>query len=226
MSITNILFQDDLLAFQASHFTAKDTNSHPGRLPTDEDPDEAPVVVVNDHESGLGFYADGAERTLTDEQIAMFRHSEIQALLREKRQRQEEGIEEEEGQRDTFPTTSTSVQDHHPQNHASTGVLANAAQSLDQRFASTKKRKLKQDQINASDARRVHDNWNPSNLLDDSLDYGEVSPRQTDHGTRDLAGHHSVRRLVSYEDVSDGMEDIPITDKAQSVKFKWPRLGS
>ncbi|KUI70952.1 hypothetical protein VM1G_06016 [Cytospora mali] len=31
---------------------------------------------------GLGYYPDGVKRTLTDEQIAMFRHSEIQALLK------------------------------------------------------------------------------------------------------------------------------------------------
>lgn len=33
-------------------------------------------------DDGLGYYEDGAKRTLTDEQIAMFRHSEMQALRR------------------------------------------------------------------------------------------------------------------------------------------------
>jgi hypothetical protein len=33
----------------------------------------------------LGYYEDGTKRTLTDEQIAIFRHSEIQALLRARR---------------------------------------------------------------------------------------------------------------------------------------------
>ena len=32
----------------------------------------------------LGYYADGVKRTLTDEQIAMFRHSEIYSILRER----------------------------------------------------------------------------------------------------------------------------------------------
>lgn len=32
----------------------------------------------------MGFYEDGAKRTLTDEQIAIFRHSEIQGLIRER----------------------------------------------------------------------------------------------------------------------------------------------
>lgn len=41
-------------------------------------------------EDSLGYYGDGALRTLTDEQIAMFRHSEIEELLRERRLRREE----------------------------------------------------------------------------------------------------------------------------------------
>lgn len=38
----------------------------------------------------LGYYDDGVKRTLTDEQIAMFRHSEIQELLRKRRLEREE----------------------------------------------------------------------------------------------------------------------------------------
>jgi len=40
-------------------------------------------------DDGLGYYNDGVKRTLTDEQIAIFRHSEIQALLRERRHAEE-----------------------------------------------------------------------------------------------------------------------------------------
>lgn len=36
----------------------------------------------DEDEDGLGYYADGVKRTLTDEQVAMFRHSETQALQR------------------------------------------------------------------------------------------------------------------------------------------------
>ena len=45
----------------------------------------------------LGYYPDGAKRTLTDEQIAMFRHSEIYSILRKrealKENRQADGYE-------------------------------------------------------------------------------------------------------------------------------------
>ena len=44
----------------------------------------------------LGYYPDGVKRTLTDDQIAMFRHSEIYAILRE-RQVRKENLEAEGG---------------------------------------------------------------------------------------------------------------------------------
>lgn len=44
----------------------------------------------------LGYYPDGAKRTLTDDQIAMFRHSEIYSILRE-RQVRKENMEAEGG---------------------------------------------------------------------------------------------------------------------------------
>lgn len=37
-----------------------------------------------EEEDDLGYYPDGVKRTLTDEQIRIFRHSEIHALRREK----------------------------------------------------------------------------------------------------------------------------------------------
>ena len=45
----------------------------------------------------LGYYPDGVKRTLTDDQIAMFRHSEVYAILRE-RQVRKENLEAERGE--------------------------------------------------------------------------------------------------------------------------------
>jgi hypothetical protein len=45
----------------------------------------------------LGCYPDGIKRTLTDDQVAMFRHSEIQRLLSERRQAR--ANQEKEGRR-------------------------------------------------------------------------------------------------------------------------------
>jgi len=61
---------DDLLAFQAKHFSPS--------LSTIEQLD------IEEEEDSLGYYVDGVKRTLTDEQIRIFRHSEIYSLLRER----------------------------------------------------------------------------------------------------------------------------------------------
>ena len=53
------------------------------------------AAVDGQEEDGLGHYHDGVKRILTVEQVAIFRHSEIQSLLREqKRQREMESQED------------------------------------------------------------------------------------------------------------------------------------
>jgi len=62
--------QDDLLNFHQFHFRTGETEtSTSNNIPEDYD--------------DLGFYEDGSKRTLTDEQIAMFRHSEIQQMIKQ-----------------------------------------------------------------------------------------------------------------------------------------------
>src|SRR4051812_29697176 len=46
----------------------------------------------NESEDGLGYYPDGVKRTLTDEQIALFRHTEIQTIIRERLRKREANI--------------------------------------------------------------------------------------------------------------------------------------
>lgn len=56
-------------------------------------------------ESDLGYYPDGTRRTLTDQQIALFRHSEIQRLLKARQTRRER---EEQQRPDTTPYNNAS----------------------------------------------------------------------------------------------------------------------
>jgi hypothetical protein len=49
-------------------------------------------------DDGLGWYDDGVKRTLTDEQIEMFRHTEIEQLLRQRRREAEEEEEEDDAE--------------------------------------------------------------------------------------------------------------------------------
>ena len=74
--------QDDLEAFHLKHFGTASKN-----LNQDSHP-QAQTKEVH-QENDLGYYADGVKRTLTDEQIAMFRHGEIRKLLRERASQQQ-----------------------------------------------------------------------------------------------------------------------------------------
>lgn len=55
----------------------------------------------------MGYYPDGQKRTLTDDQIAMFRHSEIYAILRE-RQVHKENLEADGKQEPDVPGVNES----------------------------------------------------------------------------------------------------------------------
>jgi Protein of unknown function (DUF3807) len=80
--------QESLLHFHAAHFpgqppplTAHPTLGWPSTNAVND-------FNISTEESVLGYYADGVERTLTDDQIAIFRHTEIQELLRARRERE------------------------------------------------------------------------------------------------------------------------------------------
>lgn len=93
------MYQEDLYAFHARTFgsPAPGQHSHTNQgSHNDAAHDESQV-----EDDDLGYYPDGAKRTLTDDQIAMFRHSEIYSILRERQVRKEnleaEGVEQSEG---------------------------------------------------------------------------------------------------------------------------------
>ncbi|MCJ1320275.1 hypothetical protein MMC15_005613 [Xylographa vitiligo] len=78
---------DDLLAFHARTYG----QTFPGSIP-DLSTGSVPGVSGEDEaqcQDMLGYYEDGVKRTLTDAQIAMFRHSEVEALLRAQRHARE-----------------------------------------------------------------------------------------------------------------------------------------
>src|SRR5262245_49446175 len=104
--VTNVFFpthdccgadisQDDLHAFFAAHFSDEAVSRfaveflEPGEESFEEDVEweyygGEDFAEGEDEDDDLGYYPDGVKRTLTDEQIAMFRHSELEALRREK----------------------------------------------------------------------------------------------------------------------------------------------
>ena len=73
--------------------------------------EERPAVYSDGgDEDGLGYYPDGVKRTLTDQQIAIFRHSEIQGLLRERRRKQQHEQEQEQ-EEERFDSARAKVAD-------------------------------------------------------------------------------------------------------------------
>lgn len=82
--------QDDLRMFHEKHFSIPSVNHFEIHFlgPISGENEQGLEEVEQEEEveeDGLGYYPDGVKRTLTDEQIAMFRHSEIQAILRARR---------------------------------------------------------------------------------------------------------------------------------------------
>ncbi|GKZ38774.1 hypothetical protein AbraIFM66950_011238 [Aspergillus brasiliensis] len=90
---------EDLHAFQAKHFPGSNIIAAHQTQPVTDTTTTLPETNYNEGqyyweeeewEDDLGYYPDGVKRTLTDEQIRIFRHSEIHALRREKELREEE----------------------------------------------------------------------------------------------------------------------------------------
>ncbi|CRG92032.1 hypothetical protein PISL3812_09087 [Talaromyces islandicus] len=90
---------EDLVKFQTEHFHhlqfpfhAAENDVYYGEYYEEEYAEE------EEDEEDLGYYEDGVKRTLSDEQVKIFRHSEIHSLLRERQRlrEEEEGNEEEE----------------------------------------------------------------------------------------------------------------------------------
>jgi hypothetical protein len=79
-----------MAAFHEAHFSQLATDHfHTHFLRPDDPPAQETTYNAADEDEyyeeeddGLGYYPDGVKRTLTDEQIAIFRHSEFEALRR------------------------------------------------------------------------------------------------------------------------------------------------
>ena len=109
--------QDDLLRFQSSHFG---DDSRPAVWFADAETAlgyDAAAAFEEQQLDVLGYYADGSKRTLTEEQIAIFRHSEMMQLARDERRRREENASERESeslgrddQRPVSPVSTSSLE--------------------------------------------------------------------------------------------------------------------
>ncbi|CAK4030835.1 Hypothetical predicted protein [Lecanosticta acicola] len=83
--------EDDLLNFQIKHF-GDDTRPAEWFISKERALNFADEQV--EYENDLGYYPDGVKRTLTDEQIAIFRRRELYEMQRDQQRAREEAAEE------------------------------------------------------------------------------------------------------------------------------------
>ncbi|SPO07688.1 uncharacterized protein DNG_10383 [Cephalotrichum gorgonifer] len=74
--------------------------------------------ALGEEDDGLGYYPDGVKRTLTDEQIEIFRHSELHAIEREKEKEEERRKLEE-----LTPSAAAAPSDNHYDDATDAGGL-------------------------------------------------------------------------------------------------------
>lgn len=102
MALTFIFIKDDLSSFFESHFSVDAAKLfqfqffnptygalHGNPMDTREDGWGGEWEKANEEVDDLGYYPDGVKRTLTDEQIEIFRHSELHAFQRKKEKEEE-----------------------------------------------------------------------------------------------------------------------------------------
>ncbi|KFY33921.1 hypothetical protein V494_07207 [Pseudogymnoascus sp. VKM F-4513 (FW-928)] len=157
--------------------------------------------VTEEEDDNLGYYADGVKRTLTDEQIAMFRHTEIETLLREKRKSDEAKADKAER---ALGLEQETVGDSEPHDASLAGTQASRASvtpleagPLAQTKSSTDDPKKKKSHFKRNikpDLRKR--TWDQVDHGLETLDYeedvGRPSPKRN-------AGPQ--RRTISYDDV-------------------------
>lgn len=109
--------EDDLRAFHHQHY--HDAPAPKAFFSESQHGVTADSVTEELVEDDLGYYPDGAPRTLTDAQIELFRHTEIHSILRERRRAHERKLEElEDGEVDA------GINDEHQPSQATPSSLA------------------------------------------------------------------------------------------------------
>ncbi|KAL4784718.1 hypothetical protein BJX76DRAFT_356832 [Aspergillus varians] len=197
---------EDLQAFQAKHFptTIKPLVQPPPSQTQGRTYEEThDVDVVED----LGYYPDGLKRTLTDEQIRIFRHSEIHALLRERQIR----AENEEYDRKFGDKAQTGAELEQSQGNlkktdevASVSSDQNAGDKATHDTKTVAGTKRSSDEAGSASSEQVAKKQSTSTstvFADVHLDYNEGQDSVARRPSRGQAASQFVgRRIISYDD--------------------------
>jgi hypothetical protein len=137
------------------------------------------VGEADKEDDELGYYADGTKRTLTDDEIAIFRHSEIQQLIRAQRDRDLDDVPEDTQERGTVEQVLRKSPEA-GEVDASIDKTSNRSQRRPARFSNTgngarsNKRRRKNDKASAKKASMVESTTNIRNDPNDYILEGET----------------------------------------------------
>lgn len=180
-----------MIAFHEAHFSKLATCHFQSNFqrPDPPVPEEAACNNADmyygeeeEEDDGLGYYPDGVKRTLTDEQIAIFRHSELEALRRAK---------ESSGTNKTMTTVSQEDAAHDmSEGEISSSTPPTATRNKKKRKRGKNKNKSKNGEEQVDLRKRT---WDVVDKGLATLDYDEeeVEPAQTSA---------VQRRRISYDD--------------------------
>ncbi|RFU23808.1 hypothetical protein B7463_g12530, partial [Scytalidium lignicola] len=149
-------------------------------------------TVLENQDDGFGYYEDGVQRTLTDEQITMFRHSEIQTILRERRHKKE--AEVDSGLISSADDREVDIEDGEVEDEElQEREIAAATPEVSRQSRKRKRKKSKQNHPAKPDLRKR--TWDKVDEGLAGLDYDEATG--VADGTRQL---YTQRRRISYND--------------------------
>lgn len=215
--VSNLL-QAEITAFHAEHFSTTSVQHFSAEYlqPTASSDDEY-YDANNEYDIGeedaddLGYYSDGVKRTLTDEQIAIFRHSELEQQRRAREKAASKRSSGDETEMEAVPLEQTKTTPH---DHASSDedgeIASDTPKSRPQASKKKKKRNKKKAKPQADSLQRGDPGWFKKTVKPDlrkrtwdkveagmdRLDYEDSPP----DATGSPAGPAAQRRKISYDD--------------------------
>lgn len=181
-----------MIAFRETHFDKLATDHFQAHFLRPDHPPAADVTSTaadeeeyyEEEDDGLGYYSDGVKRTLTDEQIAIFRHSELEALRRERESSKPSN-------------TTTTIPEEDAAQDLSEGEVSSATPSATAKKPKKRKRgKPKNNNTNKNGAEPIDLRKRTWDVVDTglaTLDYGEEDNKPVEAGA-------IQRRRISYDD--------------------------
>lgn len=177
-------------------------------------------------DESLGYYEDGVKRTLTDEQIAMFRHSEIQALLRDRRLKAENNDTSVEVKEDAGKSSlmlAEEVEDLAEENEEEeyARFLEEERRQMERDVATIKEKRSAEDASSVQGRkvthRRTARELDVNLATNSSLNYGEESSSLANSGSQmqERTSELYERRKVDY---ADGDPDWRNTQEAEASR--------